>query len=289
MAFGILADEMGKIASQIVDISAELRSAIASSTDRLRKVGSMLQETNKGNRFTDLALNIVELIDRNLYERSCDVRWWATGSAVVEALEVGTPAARQFASTRLATILKSYTVYLDLFIVNANGRVVACGKPEQHQKLLDRDMRGEDWFTQAMRTRSGDDYVVADISSAPALNDAQTAIYATAIRAGGHANGKALGVLGIAFDWNPQAGAIVNGVALTDAERRNTRVMLVDAARRIIAASDNTGLLTERYDFQPEHPRGFYRRGNRLVAYALTPGYETYKGLGWYGVIETAL
>lgn len=40
---------------------------------------------------TDLALNVVDLIDRNLYERSCDVRWWATDSAVVQALESATP------------------------------------------------------------------------------------------------------------------------------------------------------------------------------------------------------
>jgi hypothetical protein len=24
----------------------------------------------------------------------------------------------------------------------------------------------------------------------------------------------------------------------------------------------------------------------RLIAFHLTPGYETYRGLGWYGVIE---
>ena len=28
---------------------------------------------------------------------------------------------------------------------------------------------------------------------------------------------------------------------------------------------------------------------DRLVAFALTPGYETYRGLGWYGVIECDL
>ena len=28
----------------------------------------------------NLALNAIELIDRNLYERTCDVRWWATDS-----------------------------------------------------------------------------------------------------------------------------------------------------------------------------------------------------------------
>jgi hypothetical protein len=32
----------------------------------------------------DLSLNAIELIDRNLYERTCEVRWWVTDSAVVE-------------------------------------------------------------------------------------------------------------------------------------------------------------------------------------------------------------
>ncbi|MEP1895661.1 MAG: hypothetical protein ABJQ98_04210 [Alloalcanivorax venustensis] len=35
--------------------------------------------------------------------------------------------------------------------------------------------------------------------------------------------------------------------------------------------------------------RGYYMDGDRLVAFALTPGYETYRGLGWYGVIECDL
>ena len=34
----------------------------------------------------DLALNAIEFIDRNLYERTCDVRWWATDSAVVDCV-----------------------------------------------------------------------------------------------------------------------------------------------------------------------------------------------------------
>ena len=28
---------------------------------------------------------LIDLIDRNLYERTCDVRWWATDSAMVAA------------------------------------------------------------------------------------------------------------------------------------------------------------------------------------------------------------
>lgn len=288
-AFGLLADEMGRISTRIVGIAAELRSATDSSTDRLLKAGSDLLLRGKGERLTDLALNVVDLIDRNLYERSCDVRWWATDSAVVQALESGTPQACQHASERLATILQSYTVYLDLFIVDPRGKVVVCGRPGTHRNLMGWDMSGEEWFTRAMRTQSGEEYAVADVDRVPALNNEQAAIYSTAIRAGGQARGQVLGVLGIAFDWAPQAEAIVKGARLPDAERAQTRVMLVDAHKRIIASSHGSGLSSEHFKFTPQEERGYYVSNDKLIAYAHTPGYETYKGLGWYGVLETTL
>jgi len=287
VAFGILADEMGKIAGKIVNISAELRAAIETSTGRLKDVGGVIVRNHQGARCTDLALNVIELIDRNLYERSCDVRWWATDSAVVEALELGNQSARALAGGRLNTILKSYTVYIDLFIADAGAKIIACGRPDAHPRLIGQDVRHADWFARAMQTSSGDDYVVADVVTSPLLNDAQVAVYATAIRAGGAPKGKPLGVLGIAFDWAPQAASIVNGVRLSEAERKVTRVMLLDAGHRVLASSDGAGLLTETYPLQPSGPSGFYMAEDRLVAYALTPGYETYAGLGWYGVIET--
>mgnify|MGYP004711108223 FL=1 len=85
-AFGLLADEMGRISARIIEVATELRGATDSSTSRLQQAGSELLQTSLGERFTDLALNAVELIDRNLYERSCAVRWWATDSALVGAL-----------------------------------------------------------------------------------------------------------------------------------------------------------------------------------------------------------
>lgn len=288
-AFGLLADEMGRISTRIVGIASELRSATDSSTERLLQAGNDLLLRGKGERMTDLALNVVDLIDRNLYERSCDVRWWATDSAVVQALESATPQAYQYAAERLATILKSYTVYLDLFIVDPRGKVVACGRPQTHRSLEGSDMSGEAWFAKAMRTQSGEEYAVADVNRVQALNNEQAAIYSTAIRAGGDARGQVLGVLGIAFDWAPQAEAIVNGVRLSDVERGQTRVMLVDAHKRIIASSNGSGVSGDYYKFTPQAERGYYVSGDKLIAYAHTPGYETYKGLGWYGVLETSL
>ena len=65
-------------------------------------------------------------------------------------------------------------------------------------------------------------------------------------------------------------------------------VMLVDAKRRIIAASDGRGILTSDFALKAEgRPSGNYTDpSGRVVAFHVTPGYETYRGLGWYGGIE---
>ena len=108
------------------------------------------------------------------------------------------------------------------------------------------------------------------------------------MRADGKANGKPLGVLAIHFDWESQARAIVQGVRVGAADR--ARVLLVDSNLRVIAASDGQGLLSERVTLALDGQRsGFYHdRSGALVAFHATPGYETYKGLGWYGVILAA-
>ncbi|HXQ09202.1 MAG TPA: methyl-accepting chemotaxis protein, partial [Bradyrhizobium sp.] len=63
------------------------------------------------------------------------------------------------------------------------------------------------------------------------------------------------------------------------------RVLLVDSKFRVIASSDGQGLLTERVPLKGGR-RGFYKDGSGpQVAFHVTPGYETYKGLGWFGVI----
>lgn len=282
-AFAVVASEMSGVAKDIGSASQQLKTAIAANIAVMGEIVGRF----RGVRCQDLALNIIEIIDRNLYERSCDVRWWATDSAVVEAVEDSTDQRCRYAALRLATILRSYTVYLDLWIADANGRVVANGKPEKYN-VVGKDVSDTSWFRDAMRTASGDDFAVSDIAPNAGLGGAAVASYATAIRRGGDSNGSVVGALGVFFDWAPQAKTVVRGVGLSDDEKEQSRVLIVDGAGRVIAASDDVGLLTEIYPLdRSAGPRGHYQHNGKLIAYALTPGYETYKGLGWYGVIET--
>jgi hypothetical protein len=140
------------------------------------------------------------------------------------------------------------------------------------------------WFRDALALRSGDDYIAADVERQPLLDNAQVATYCASVRANGQSRGKPLGILAVHFDWEAQARAIVQGVRVDDDA---ARVLLVDANFRVIASSDGAGLLTERLALNTgKRGSGYYQdKSGTLIAFHVTPGYETYKGLGWYGVI----
>lgn len=285
-AFAIVAEEFKRIASDIDEVAGKLDRDARGDLAELSAVGAAIIGHMRGQRLADLALNAIEIIDRNLYERTCDVRWWATDSAVVDCLTDASADSARHASSRLGVILDAYTVYLDLWICDAQGKVVASGRPDRYPRARTASAAGARWFKEAMATTSGDDFVACDVDVAPELDGAPVATYATAIRTGGKANGRPLGVLGIHFDWRAQARAVVDGVRLTEEERGRTRVLLLDHRGRILAASDRRGELSETFRLPGDATSmGCYAADRTMVGYAITPGYETYKGLGWYGCI----
>ena len=284
--FSVVAEEFKRISTEIDAVARDLDLKVRGDLQELSAVGAAILEHIRGQRLADLALNAIEIIDRNLYERTCDVRWWATDSAVVECLQDKSPAAAEHASSRLGVILDAYTVYLDLWICDHDGRVVATGRPSRYPRTLNQSVKGADWFNQALATKSGADYIACDISVEPSLDQSPVATYAAGIRRGGKATGEVLGVLGIHFDWRPQAQAVVEGVRLTEEERARSRVMLLDRAGRVLAASDGMGELSEVFKLPADAlDMGSYAQDGATVGYARTPGYETYQGLGWYGCI----
>jgi len=285
-AFAIVAEEFKRIASEIDDVAIGMETQVRADLRELSAVGAAILSHLRGQRLADLALNAIEIIDRNLYERTCDVRWWATDSAVVDCVAQPGPEASRHASSRLKVILDAYTVYLDLWICDARGRVVATGRPEKYAATRDLSVAAAPWFQQAMRTASGDEFVACDVAREAALAGAPVATYATAIREGGKATGRPVGVLGVHFDWRPQAQAVVDGVRLTGEEAARSRIMLLDHKGRVLASSDRKGELEEVFHLPGDAvSMGSYAIDGATVGYALTPGYETYRGLGWYGCI----
>jgi hypothetical protein len=282
--FAVVAQEVRAVGQQVETIARELETQLTKRTGNLMDSIARMADRSRGERMVDLSLNAIELIDRNLYERTCDVRWWATDSAVVDCAASPYAAAVAHVSERLAVILGAYTVYLDLWLCDLDGNVIANGRADRFN-VIGQNVAATEWFREARSLRSGDDYVAGDVECQPLLGHAQVATYCASVRADGKAHGKPTGVLAIHFDWEPQARAIVQGIRVGAADK--ARVLLVDSNFRVITASDGQGLLTERVPLALEGRRsGFYHdRSGALVAFHATPGYETYKGLGWFGVI----
>jgi Methyl-accepting chemotaxis protein (MCP) signalling domain len=281
--FAVVAQEVRSVGQKVETIARELETQLTRRTANLMQSIEQMTERSRGERMIDLALNAIELMDRNLYERTCDVRWWATDSAVVDCATDPGAAKVSHVAERLAVILRAYTVYLDLWLCDLDGNVVASARSDRF------DVKGANvgstrWFSDARKLRSGDDYVAGDVERQPLLGNAPVATYCASVREGGNANGKPLGILAIHFDWETQARAIVEGIRVDDDK---ARVLLVDSKFRVIASSDGQGLLTERVPLTLNGGRsGVCKHASGLqVAFHETPGYETYKGLGWFGVI----
>lgn len=284
--FGVVAGEVKTLSQQAAQSSKELRTEVM---DTIKVQTSALQnqfEESEYSRLSEMAQTLVQLIVRNLYERTADVRWWATDDALFRCLESGEAAEVEYAGTRLSLINRFYSVYVNLVLVDTMGNVVACSEPARFNKLNGANLASQTWVQRALATSSGDEYIVDDIYADKYHDGRTVAVYATAVRRGGKIDGKVVGALGVFFDWQDQARIIVrNEPNLSDKDWERSRVLLLDHNLRIIAASDERDMLQP---FALDHrgrQKGYYISDKKLIAFAKTIGYQEYDGLGWYCVI----
>ena len=126
--FAVVAQEVRGVGQQVETIARELETQLTKRTGDLVASIDRMSQRSRGERMVDLSLNAIELIDRNLYERTCDVRWWATDSAAVTCAAAPNDINVAHVSERLAVILGAYTVYLDLWLCDLDGNVLASGR-----------------------------------------------------------------------------------------------------------------------------------------------------------------
>jgi hypothetical protein len=182
VAFGVVAKAMSQLSEKTGDSAKELARGSKGLIREMQQVTEVLQTKMRGERLSDMALTNIDLVDRNLYERSCDVRWWATDGSVVAALATPTEESRRFASQRLGVILNAYTVYFDLVLCDLDGLVVANGRPTRHAVLGMRQDQAP-WFQAAMKTHSGDEFGFQSVHNSALVNQQRSLVYSCAVRA----------------------------------------------------------------------------------------------------------
>ena len=149
--FAVVASEVKNFAAQAATASKEL-GAIRSDTHELQQRFA----EKEADRLSEMSQTLVQLIVRNLYERTADVRWWATDEALYRCLESLDQASIDHAVERLGLINRFYSVYLNLVLVGIDGTIMACSQPAQFPKVTGTDVSTLPWFQKAMGTQSGD-------------------------------------------------------------------------------------------------------------------------------------
>jgi len=285
--FAVVANEVKSLANQTSNDAKKFRTTVF---DKIKsETEHLIEEFNERDykRLSEMAQTLVQLIVRNLYERTADVRWWATDKALYECLENPTPESCAYATQRLGVINKFYSVYMNLVLADASGKVITVSQPGKYKMNSGTDISSLNWYRKALATGSGDEYVADDIYNDHLHNDFPVAVYAAAVRGKGELRGRPLGVLGVFFDWKEQSRIIVKEEpTFSPEEWKYSRVMLLDGAQRVIAASDSNGIYSHFPLPGGCGKKGYFRdeHGN-IVAYARTLGYQEFDGLGWTGVI----
>lgn len=152
----------------------------------------------------------VDIMDRNLYERANDARWWALTTRFREILAQPERIAAQ--QETLGAILEYinglYTVYTNLFLYDTHGVVVAVSNPgEQH--LLGHTLTGDGQVQAVLGLTNSQQYKVSPFHKTPLYGDRPTYVYHAAIRVPGD-TGRRVGGIGIVFDAEPQFQAMLH-------------------------------------------------------------------------------
>lgn len=287
-AFGVVAQEMQGLSNKTACVADQMANRTQESISNLV---SILGGNVRGTRLTDIALNSVDLIDRNLYERTCDVRWWATDRSLVDALQENTAPLIEHASQRMGVILNAYTVYHDLVLCDTSGRIVANGRPNQFKSVGSNESKAP-WFTRALAAPSGNDFAFQTAHPSPLVANQRVLIYSSTVRQNGEANEKILGVLGVLFNWEALSNAVLSNESLDAKESERTLRLIVDDDANVLASSRplplDFKLPMQKLEGLFHQSKGYILdemdRKRVCIAHAKSPGFETY-ATGWHAIL----
>src|SRR5690606_33618287 len=179
---------------------------------------------------------MVDLLDRNLYERSDDCRWWALTPELQAAL--ADPEHLPEKVTRIDEILgyinSLYTVYTRIFVYDRDGIIIGSTDFKGDGLQINGSEIDEATLSQVLSLTNGQQYYVTPFAPTPLYGGRPTYIYHAAIRHPESAS-HVVGGIGIVFDAEPEFAAMLKG-ALGD--KKAASALFVDRSGRIISRTD---------------------------------------------------
>lgn len=252
---------------------------------------SELQETVVSSILDDaqlLASLAVDVLDRNLYERANDCRWWALNGALSRHLS--NRGGERDAGAILRHINSLYTVYHDIVLFDSDRRVVAVSNPAHASKVG--STIEEPWAPATLELRDSQQYAVSAFARSDLYGGQHTLIYGAALR---NEARRVIGGIGIVFDSAPQFKAMLRD-ALPRTESGQVVSgcigLFVDSRMTVIAATsgyepgDTVDLPRELLSAQGNAPQTVCMKGiHYAVGMRRTSGYREYPGMGAFSLI----
>lgn len=197
------------------------------------------------NNTSYVASLMIDIMDRNLYERANDCRWWALTNSFKEVLSQDVIEKN---GARLEEILKYinnlYTVYTNLFIYDSNGIILAVSN-EEERHLIGKQL-SLDVITKTKALEKSNDYFVSNFERSKLYNDKHTYIYYASIKEKEHC----VGGIGVVFDSTVEFKAMLEeSIPELDTEKNNEVFgVYTNKDKSIISSSNPTLKIGESLD-----------------------------------------
>jgi hypothetical protein len=230
-------------------------------------------------------------MDRNLYERANDCRWWALTSAFRRNLAKTdiSELDKHHLSAILGYINNLYTVYTNLYLYDLHGEIIAVSNL-QETRIVGSKVEDSTGFRDALRDANSQSYSVSNFVSTPLYSDRPTYIYNAAITDLKETN-KVIGGIGIVFDSEPQFSAMLIEILPKNADGspiKNCFAAFTDRKGIILNSVNNEKHaigeklpIDEAYlklsNGQTSSTLIKYSGGNYVLGVAVSKGYREYK------------
>ena len=171
---------------------------------------------------------MVDLLDRNLYERANDCRWWALSPELRQLVaEAGDGGAERIGQI-LRYINGLYTVYTSIVVYDLHGKIIGCSR-DTGVDCIDGGT-----LAQVLSLRTEQDYYVTPFEPTPLYGGRPTYVYHAAIRSQAAGEG-VIGGIGIVFDAEVEFDAMLRGAL---GGRPNSHAYFMDRRGLILASTD---------------------------------------------------
>ncbi|MDQ5910800.1 MAG: hypothetical protein QG599_2897 [Pseudomonadota bacterium] len=180
----------------------------------------------------------IDIMDRNLYERANDCRWWALDVTIRRLMGSHDLNRRRDLEQVIRYINSLYTVYDNILLFDTTGKVAAVSNVA-YSVLVGSTLR-EPWIGECLALHNSQSYTVSHFTPTHLYASRPTYIYLAAVRSSD--DSQVVGGIAISFDSAPQFSAMLYDALPREASGEpvaGSFAVFVDATAHIIASSNN--------------------------------------------------